>query len=183
MTLSEQLWRTGDRARWFIIPDADQPRLGALPIRSLAGDDANVDPDWLRRYEVLEAEGRAWAKEEFGYALDEIRRRVDAKLAATREHIDETKRTPVAADSPITPEAIPAIFALVKTLPRLIADSLSGEPARILDADSKMAELHKRLNEAGIGIDHRLVDFPNRLASLRKEFEARRAAENPDTPR
>ncbi len=126
MTLSEQLWRTEDHARWFIIPDADRPRPGALALRSLAGEEAGVDPGWARRYEVAEAEGRAFAKEEFGYTLDEVKRRVDAKLAAMRADLDAARRTPVAPDSPITPNAVPAIVALVAKLPRVMVDSLSG---------------------------------------------------------
>jgi len=174
MTLSEQLWRTEDHARWFIIPDADRPRPGALALRALSGEEAGVDPDWARRYEVAEAEGRAFAKEEFGYTLDEIRRRVDAKLAAMREDLDAARRTPVATDSPITPNAVPAIVALVVAkLPRVILDNLSGEPARIEKAGGELAALKQRLVAAGIDIDDRLTQFPDRLAALRRDFEAR----------
>ena len=173
MTLSEQLWRTEDHARWFIIPDVDRPRPGTLALRALSGEEVGVDPDWARRYEVAEAEGRAFAKEEFGYTLDEVKRRVDAKLAAMREDIDAARRAPVAPDSPITPNAVPALVALVAKLPRVIVDSLSGEPARVEKAGGELAALKQRLVAAGIDIDDRLTQFPDRLAALRRRFEAR----------
>jgi hypothetical protein len=173
MTLSEQLWRTEDHARWFIIPDVDRPRPGTLALRALSGEEVGVDPDWARRYEVAEAEGRAFAKEEFGYTLDEVKRRVDAKLAAMREDIDAARRAPVAPDSPITPNAVPALVALVAKLPRVIVDSLSGEPARVEKAGGELAALKQRLVATGIDIDDRLTEFPERLAALRREFEAR----------
>jgi len=178
MTLSEQLWRTEDHARWFIIPDVDRPRPGTLALRALSGEEVGVDPDWARRYEVAEAEGRAFAKEEFGYTLDEVKRRVDAKLAAMREDIDAAKHAPVAPDSPITPNAVPALVALVAKLPRVIVDSLSGEPARVEKAGGELAALKQRLVAAGIDIDDRLTQFPDRLAALRRRFEARGQPKN-----
>ena len=151
-----------------------RPAASGRPRASRAsGEEVGVDPDWARRYEVAEAEGRAFAKEEFGYTLDEVKRRVDAKLAAMREDIDAARRAPVAPDSPITPNAVPALVALVAKLPRVIVDSLSGEPARVEKAGGELAALKQRLVAAGIDIDDRLTQFPDRLAALRRRFEAR----------
>ena len=140
MSVEEQLWRTSDDARWFIIPDGAVVH-GSLLLRSLAGDEAGFDPARVGRYEVSEEEGRAWAQEEFGFALEELRLRIDRKLARARASLDAAQRAPVAPDSRLTPDAVPALFALLGKLPRAIADGLSGEPARVIGANGTLAEL------------------------------------------
>ena len=145
---------------------------------ALSGEEVGVDPDWARRYEVAEAEGRAFAKEEFGYTLDEVKRRVDAKLAAMREDIDAARRTPVAPDSPITPNAVPALVALVAKLPRVIVDSLSGEPARVEKAGGELAALKSgsspQASTSTIGSRNSPIGSPRCAA----EFEARGQPKN-----
>lgn len=174
MSLTETLWRTGDDARWFIVPD-DTPRSpGSLMIHAPAGDLASVDPAWVQRYEVTEAEGRAWAQEEFGHVLDELRRQIDEKLIAGRRAVDSAKRTPVSPDSAVTPDAVPALFDLARKLPGVILESLSRDTTRIDDAKARMASLKQRLAEAGIDLNQGLTDFPERLAGLRSDFERER---------
>ncbi|MDB5678538.1 hypothetical protein [Sphingomonas bacterium] len=169
MTLNEQLWHTSDRTRRFITPDAAVRPHGSLEIISLAGDEATVDPTWATRYEVTEDEAQAWASQEFGIALGELRRRIDRKLGRMRVSLDAARRAPVRADTSMTPDAIPAMLSLAKALPRAILDGLSGDPARVVAANGRLADVEARLNQAGIAVDRRLSDFPYRLAGLRAE--------------
>lgn len=173
MSVEEQLWRTADRGRWFIIPDDAAGRDGPLVLRSVAGDEAGFDADVILRYEVTEEEGRAWAQEEFGLLLEDLRFRIDVKLAAARAALDTARHEPVAPDRPLTADAVPALFALLGRLPRAVLDGLSGEPARVIAANGALAEVQQRLNAAGIDIDDRLANFPYRLAGLRGDCERR----------
>lgn len=169
MTLDEQLWRTADRGRHFIIPDAGSPPPGSLAITSLAGDEARVDGHWARRFEVTEDEAHTWAAQEFGIALAEARRRIDGKLGRMRASIDAARHTPVGPVTAMTPDAVPALVSLVRALPRAILDGLSGDPARVTKANGALGGIEQRLNAAGIAVDRRLSEFPNRLAGLRAE--------------
>jgi hypothetical protein len=178
---NDMLWRNVDDRRHFIVPETAIPPAGTLTIVSLAGDEAAVDPDWARRYEVNEHDAQAWAKQEFGIALGELRRRIDAKLGRMRTSLDAAKRTPVRPDSTVTPDALPALLSLAKALPRAILDGLSGDAGRVSNATDKLDGIEQRLNQAGIAIDHRLSNFPNRLAGLRAEtVRAREPAASSD---
>lgn len=64
----------------------------------------------------------------------------------------------------------PALFDLLKQLPRVIAYSLAHDAQRVEAAKSTMADLQRRLQEAGIDLDQRFTSFPERLAELREEL-------------
>lgn len=170
------LWRTADRERWFLIPQEQEGPPGDLDLRSVEGAERRVHPAWARRFEVSEAEGRAFAKAELGDALDELKGGIDGVLARLRERIDEAKRTPVAPDSQVTPDAVPALFELVKALPGLVGNGLSGHRERTERAKSDAAAIEERLKAAGIDVGDRLSTFPGRLERLRGEV----ARKNPD---
>lgn len=174
ISLSETLWRTPDQERHFIIPDAEPRRSGSLALRSLAGDSLEADPEWAQRFEITEAEARAWAQEEFGFMLGQLRQRIDAKLARERASLDEARHAPVAPGSALSPDAVPAAFALLCKLPRAILNSLSGDPARVTQANDELAAIEQRLGAAGVDVAPKLGEFPFRLAALRQEFEAAR---------
>jgi hypothetical protein len=182
VTLSEQLWRTSDRARHFIIPDAAERRDGDLRLESLSGEEAGIDPGWVYRYEVTADEAHAWAKQEFGIALGEIRRRIDAKLGRMRISLDAAKRTPARPEHDIARDALPALLSLAKALPRAILDGLSGDPARVTNAHDALDGIEQRLNHAGIAVGDRLSAFPDRLAGLRAEIGRSRAGASPPSP-
>lgn len=178
MTLDDQLWRTPDRTRQFIILDAAGPSSGTLKLVSLAGDEIAVDPEWAVRFEVTEAEARAWAQEEFGFVLGLLRRRIDAKLARARASLDAAKTAPVAAHSAIAPDAVPATWELISKMPRAILNALSGDPALVALASEALLESEKRLGKAGVDVAPGLRSFADRLAALRRDFDAARATDS-----
>ena len=180
MSISEQLWRTVDGMRWFIVPDDALRAPGQLTLRSVAGEEIGVDMQWAGRYEVSESEGRRWAQEELGLALDELRRRIDEKLGAGRRALDEVRHSPVSPESALTPDAVSALAALARSLPGAIARGLSGDPARVRDASGEMAALEQRLKAAGVDLETKLAGFPERLADLRADFARARRRSPPD---
>ena len=174
MTLSETYWRTLDHTRHFIIPD-DEPRTpGELTLASITGHEVTVDAGWAARFEVSEAEARQWAQEEFGFVLDHLRHRIDAKLAKTRAAIDTARSAPVSPASPISPDAVPAMWELARHFPRALVDALSGDPARVARAGELLEESQQRLGKAGVDVAPQLGGFADRLAQLRRDFTAAR---------
>jgi hypothetical protein len=178
VTSLESLWRNLDRSRHFIIPGAVNPLPGTLTIRSLTGEQISADETWLRRFEVSEAEARAWAKEELGDALNEVKDGVDAKLAAARARLDALRQTPVDEDTDVTADAVPALLAFVGKLPRAILDSLSGDENQIAKARESLAKIQQRLSAAGIDVGDKLEGFPERLAGLRDDYDRQRKSRN-----
>jgi hypothetical protein len=176
MTKSLDLWRGAEGARWFLFAEGEAFPPGDLAIAAFDGREARVDPRWAAMHEVGEAEGREWARDALGDALDELRQRIDSRFARARAELDEARHAPIDGAGGATADAVPAMVALARSLPRTLVDSLSADPARVAGAAAAMAALGERLNRAGIGIDRRLADFPYRLAALRSEFVARRGA-------
>jgi hypothetical protein len=173
------VWSTPDRQRWFILPANSSAVQGPLSIRSLTGQTEEVDPRWLIPFEVTETQARDWAKHELGVALDELNHGFDEKLADLRRQLDEKNRTPVTENTTVTPNSAPALFDLLKTLPGVIGNSLSGEESRVESAKTAMANLQRQLKEAGIDLDDRFTAFPGRLAGLREDLADRRVAKQP----
>lgn len=174
MTLSETHWRTPDHARHFIIPDAEPRAPGDLELASSIGQEITVDPIWAARFEVSEAEARGWAQEEFGFVLDHLRHRIDAKLARARTALDAAKSAPVSPASAITPDAVTAMWELARNFPRAFANALSGDPARVAQASEALEQSQRRLGEAGVDVAPQLGEFADRLAQLRQDFTAAR---------
>ncbi len=178
--MTASLWRSEDRRRWFLVPTGEAPPPGDLAIRSVTDRaTALVDRGWAARFETSEAEGRDWAKGELGATLGELKQGIDAGLAGIRQRLDAAKQAPVAEDSAIAPDAGPAIFQLLKALPRVVLNSLSGNPARVEEARGASAAIEGRLREAGLDLGGGLSRFPGRLADLRRDFENRRKADEP----
>ena len=57
---------------------------------------------------------------------------------------------------------------LLTALPRVVGQGLSADETRVAAARETMAELQRRLHAAGVEVDDRLQQFPERLAGLRK---------------
>lgn len=171
MTLTETLWQASEPDRRFVIPDAEPRRSGPLSLHSLAGDILDVDPAWAARFEVSELEARQWALGEFGFALEELRRKADRRLARMRAALAAERHAPVAPDSRIAPDAVSAVLDLIRRLPGAVAGSLSGDAARLGRAVATLSEVEARLSLAGIELGGKLGEFPSRLAALRRDFE------------
>jgi hypothetical protein len=171
MTRTSCLWSDAHRTRWFLIPDDLTPPVGDVELRNLMGEPHHADFEWLTPYEITETQARAWAKVELGNTLDELKTDIDAGLAKVRSQLETKNQTPVTDSSPITPNAGAALLDFFKALPRIVGQGISGHDARVGQARETMAELQRRLKEAGIEVDDRLQQFPERLAGLRKPPE------------
>lgn len=173
MKSESRIWRTPDGERWFLIPAREEGPPGSLALHSPEGAEASVHPAWARRFEVGEAEGRAFAREELGEALSDLRGGIDEVLAAMRRRLAEAKRCAAAKGGAVDPEALSAMLSLLKELPWLVGNGLSVETGRVEAARSDAAGLERRLGAAGLDLDGRLEAFPDRLRRLREEFAQR----------
>jgi len=86
------LWSTTDHARRFIIPDDAELLAGGLALRTSLGRERAVDEAAVLAYEVTAEEAQAWAKEQLGGVLGEVRgkalgfvERLRQRTAAMRE--------------------------------------------------------------------------------------------------
>jgi hypothetical protein len=175
--MAKALWTTVDRRRWFLLPPAVPLDRGEVTVTGLDGSTARVDARWLALFEVDEAEARDWAGKALGETLEALRRGIDDTLAAARTRLAEARHRAVQNDSAITADAVPALFALLKTLPGVIGNSLSGREGRVGKAKDSAADLERRLREAGIDLGERLSGFPDRLAALRSDLEKVKAGD------
>lgn len=168
------LWFTEDRSRFFLVPDGQAFSLGASIIKTLTDQRETVALESLAPFEITEDQARRWAKGQLGQTLDELKHGLDERLADLRRQLDEKDRTPVTENTTVTPNAAPALFDLLKKLPGVIGNSLSGDEKRVESAKTAMSDLQRQLKEAGINLEERLTNFPDRLAELRKKRPAKR---------
>jgi hypothetical protein len=173
------LWFTEDRSRFFLVPDGQVFALGAFVIETLTDQRETVTMESLAPFEIADDQARRWAKDQLGQTLDELKIGINERLAELRRQLDEKDRTPVAEDATVTPNAAPPLFELLKKLPSVIGKSLSGDESRVESAKTEMANLQRQLKEAGIDLDERFTNFPDRVAHLRKDFEEQTAAKEP----
>jgi hypothetical protein len=113
-------------------------------------------------------EGDRQAREELGEALDELKSGLDEVLAAARQRLDEKQHQPVAAGGDVTPDVGGALWELMRRMPGVIGNSLSGDEDRVQAARETLGRLDGRLREAGIELDDHLTGFADRLAGLRE---------------
>lgn len=109
------------------------------------------------------------AREELGRALEELKAGLDEVLSAARQRLDEADHRPVEEGSELTPDAGGALWELLRSLPGVIGNSLSGEEARVVRARETLGRLDARLDAAGVDLGDGLVGYADRLASLRGE--------------
>jgi hypothetical protein len=171
--MNHSLWSTPERSAYFLIADDRVPALGSLAIRRLDGKTVWAAPDWLAPFAVTEEQARRVAKDQLGQTLDKLKHGIDERLAGLRERLDQHDLTPVSDDTPLTPNAAPALFEFLKKLPGVIVNSLAHDAQRVESAKTTMADLQRRLKEAGIDLDERFTDFPHRLAQLREDERKR----------
>ena len=78
------LWATVDRTHHFLIPeDADLPP-GDLIIRTPTGRERQVEESPVARYEVSEAEAKAWTEEQLSATFGEMRGKAEALVERLR---------------------------------------------------------------------------------------------------
>lgn len=167
---SPTLHTTLDRARWFLIPAGEIGPAGTLAVIDLAGNEQKLHPLWLGRHEVPEERALAILRGEFGETLDELRGAADGALSEFRDKIAALKRAQAAEGSPYNGDSLPALVALAKALPGLVADSLSSEGERQKAATARAAHVEERLRQAGIDLEGKLNAFPGRLSALREDI-------------
>lgn len=180
-TFTTTLWSTADGARYFLISNESVLHPGSVELRCLDGRTKAVEVQGLVPLEVTEHQARRWAKDQLGQTLDELRHGIGERLADLRARLDEKNRTPVTEKSPVTPNAAPALFDLLKKLPGVIGNSFSSDEKRVESAKTAMTDLERQLKEAGIDLGERLTRFPDRLADLRNEVKKERAAKRRGT--
>jgi hypothetical protein len=172
---SATLWSAVAGDRHFLVPDDFVFPLGSLLIKNGIGESASVAVQSLGVFEVTEEQARRWAKDELGQTLDDLKQGIDEKLADWRQQLDEVNRQPVSESSSVNRNAASALYDLLTLFPSVLGNSLSGEKARVESATTAMADLQRQLKEAGIDLDDRFTNFPDRLADLRKDYEEQRA--------
>jgi len=168
MSVELTVWTTVDGARFFLIPDDRGFAPGELALRASLKAERLVHAGDVAPYEITEDQARAWAKVELGSTLDELKTNIDAGLAKVRSQLETRNQTPVTDSSPITPNAGAALLDFFAALPRIVGQGISGDEARVGQAKQAMADLQQRLKDAGIDVNDRLQEFPERLAGLRK---------------
>lgn len=169
------LWRSADDGRFFIVPEVAALRLGPMAVHDGAGQVRLVEAHDLEPYEVSEDQAHRWTRDQLGRTLDELRASLNDTIANARARLDEERHTPVAPDTTLTPNAVPALLDLLRSLPRIVGQSISGDEERVAAARSSLTVLQQRLAEGGVALDERFTGFADRLAGLREEMESRRA--------
>lgn len=165
--MSASIWTTPDRRRFYLLSDSHPPGPGDVQLRRLDGATTTAIADELAPFEISEEQAHRIARDQLGETLEELNAGLKERLGSLRASLTWDQHTPVAPDSPITPDAAPALLALLKALPGVIAGSLAKDGDQLDRAREKMAVLQRRLGEAGIDLDERFGGFPDRLASLR----------------
>lgn len=167
------LWSTVSAERWYLIPNGTRVAEGSATLRDRAGHVMNADAFALVPFEITQDQALHWAKDELGQTLEDLKHGIDERLANLREQISKRNRTRVAAHTTLTPNAAPALFEFLKQLPGVIVNSLAHDAQRVESAKTTMADLQRRLKEAGIDLDQRFTAFPERLAQLREDERKR----------
>lgn len=176
--MGTSLWRMEGKGRYFLIPEDCTPVPGEAEIVSFDGKSATVADDWLSPFEITEDQAHQWGKDQLGQTLDELKQGIDEKLADWRQQLDELNRRSVSESSAVNRNAGSALVDLLKLFPSVLGNSLSGEETRLDSAKQTMATLQQQLKEAGIDLDDRFTNFPDRLAELRKDYERQRAEQS-----
>lgn len=166
---------TANQSRFFMIANNTSLVAGNFCIKTLNGQEAFVDPVSIKANEISKDQARLWVKDQLGQTLSEIRSSIDIKLADWRTRLDAFNRTPVTPDTTLTPDAAPALLNLLKQLPNILGNSLSGDEHRVDEAKNTITDLQRRLKDTGIDLDDRFTKFPDRIADLRREFEQKQA--------
>lgn len=184
MNASMSLWRSaGTPRRYFLLPDDKVIESGEVQLHGPGGRRQNLADTALRPYELGEPAALRWAQVQLASTLGELREGMDQRLEEFRVTLAKEQRGAAGPATRVTPDSAPALLALLRKLPGVIATSLAGEPGQVASAKAEMQALQRRLKEAGIDLDERFSAFPDRLAGLRGEFDnARKRDKKPPEP-
>ena len=81
------------------------------------------------------------AREELGRTLEELKAGLDEVLATARERLDEKDHRPVEEDTEVTPDVGGALWELLRRMPGVIGNSISGDEERVGRARETLARL------------------------------------------
>jgi len=121
-------------------------------------------------------------REQLEAGLTALRASLEETLAGWRAKLDAARNEPVAPDSTVTPNAVPALLDFLRALPGIVGQSISGDDARVANARQSLADLQQKLASTGIELDDRFTGYADRLAGLRRDAESRRDAAPPQSP-
>jgi hypothetical protein len=86
MQHNKRLWSNRTRDRHFLVPDSIQLPSGDFFLRTVTGQQQQVDPDALAPYEIAQEEAKEWLKDQFGQmvqsAKDSIMDSIRRKMAS-----------------------------------------------------------------------------------------------------
>jgi hypothetical protein len=121
-------------------------------------------------------------REQLEARLTELRASLDETLAGWRAKIDASRNEPVAPDTTVTPNAVPALLDFLRALPGIVGQSISGDDARLASARQSLSNLQQQLASSGVQLDERFTGYADRLADLRRATESvHRASPLPST--
>jgi hypothetical protein len=171
-----QLWETEAPRRYFLLPTSVAMPPGTLVIRTRLGHTMSVDEREVAPHEVTAAQAVRWTSANLPAALTDLRASLDDTLAGWRAKLDASLNEPVAPDTSVTANAVPALLDFLRALPGIVGQSISGSDARLASAREKLSDLQQQLAATGIELDERFTGYADRLADLRRDAEAKRSA-------
>ena len=161
------IWRDESNTRYFLLPEGHVLPEGEAVIVGPAGIRRSADPQALIPFELTRDQAHRWAAVQLGETLDELKLGIDERLAELHQRLAESGTTPIHENTSLTPSAVPALFQFLRRLPGVIVKSLGNDAAQLESARATMTDLRRSLRDAGIDVDNRFTEFPERLAKLR----------------
>lgn len=165
----QRFWLSADRSRYFLTPADLELDAGADTIRSIRGEVRQVDLATLLPFEISEVQAQAWALEELGEVLQQLRQALVGGEPASAFTTSSVGNNPGMTTSSATPgldllaelSQTPrqsldegqgaigrALGAYFKDIGITVADAISGDPARAARAQERMTCWRAALGEA-----------------------------------
>lgn len=158
---SASIWATAGLTRRFIIPDDAELTPGEFHIRTSLGRERSVDEAAVLAYEVTPEEAQAWAKEQLGGVLGEVRgkalgfvERLRERTAAMREDNRRTWEQGVAEAPDEVREAAERARASLKELGEALQRAAREHGARTARPETPGAEKPEGASRAGANPPH-----------------------------
>lgn len=169
--MSRSLWFTSDPAGYYLIPDHIQLPAGTTTIQSLTDEKTTTNVLTLAPYKVSQDEARAFIDTQLDSAAAETRVALDKFLAF--EAVTDPSRIYAPGQEPVTREKSEAfakdllgftaqdveddldlveekVEELFSGIGSFLQDLLSGDPAGLANAQTKLTNLETKLNKHAI---------------------------------